>query len=417
MNSIEAVFRVLRSARPDGLLTALRGVLGAEYAAVWADLLLADYGMTVLCHVSDEHRESVHYSVFSSTEGRVFGSQQPLAEHRSGPDLISAYLPVTVRGDRLGVLVVTFHGQQIDPRTLEDLSTAAEALGHELLVAERDTDFYRRIRRRHRLTLAAEMQWDLLAGRAYECLEYSLGAQLEPAYAIRGDNFDWSVGHDRLLLSITNGMGEGIEASLLTSLAVNALRNARRGGVPLADQVALADKAVYAEYGGTRHVDVLLLAFDVATGETEAVDAGSPRLYVQREDAVFRQPFEAQMPVGMAQDTVFSPQRFTARPGDRMVFVSDGVFDADNRTGERFGDRALSRAILATRLLPAASVPGEVLRILADFREGGEREDDTLVLCLDWRGTADGPIPESADPDAALVDRRREDIEVGSVPE
>ena len=34
----------------------------------------------------------------------------------------------------------------------------------------------------------------------------------------------------RLTLTVNNGMGEGIDAALLTNLAVNALRNARRAG-------------------------------------------------------------------------------------------------------------------------------------------------------------------------------------------
>ncbi|MBR8741717.1 PP2C family protein-serine/threonine phosphatase [Nocardiopsis sp. MG754419] len=386
MNGYEAVARALRKARPDGLLTALRGSLGAHYDAVRVDLLLADYGMTALCHVSEPHEEHRQYSLFNSESGRVFGAQERLVDRKVGPGLMVVRLPVSVRGDRLGVLTVELPGQEVDERTLGDLEWIAQTLGREILVAERDTDYYRAVRRRDRLTLAAEMQWDLLAGRAYECPEYSIGAQLEPAYAIRGDNFDWSAAADHLQLSVSNGMGEGIDASLLTSLAVNALRNARRAGVPLADQVALADKAVYAQHGGERYLDVLALSFDTTDGTVEVVDAGSPRLFVLRDDTVSRFPFDAQMPLGMAEDTIYTAQHFEVRPGDRLVFISDGVFDAQGPGPESFGTRALMRSILSTRLLPAASVPQEVLRNLNEYRQGIESLDDALVVCLDWRG-------------------------------
>ncbi|WP_184372315.1 PP2C family protein-serine/threonine phosphatase [Nocardiopsis metallicus] len=386
MNGYEAVVRALQKARPDGLLTALRGALGTHYEALAVDLLLADYGMTALCYVTEPEEDPRQHSLFNSADGRAFGSQARLVEKFAGAGRAIVRLPVSVRGDRLGVLVVELPFSEPAPSLLRDLERIARALGHELIVAERDTDLYRAVRRRDRLTLAAEMQWDLLAGRAYECQEYGIGAQLEPAYAIRGDNFDWSAGSDRLLLSVTNGMGEGIEASLLTSLAVNALRNARRAGVPLADQAALADKAVYAQHGGERYLEVLLLSFDPATGEVQVVDAGSPRLYVLRDDTVTRYPFEAQMPLGMAEDTVYTAQHFSVQPGDRLVFVSDGVFDAHGGSPDLFGVRALARSILSTRLLPAASVPQEVLRNLADYRQGVRSEDDALVVCLDWRG-------------------------------
>lgn len=386
MKSYEAVARSLWEARPDGLLEAAHAALAKHYGAVGIDLLLVDYGMTMLCHVGDPPGGDEPQPVFTSLVGRVFGSQTPMTEERSGRGTVVLHLPVSVRGDRLGVLTVEIPGHSLSEEIQEELRCVAEDTGRALLLAERDTDIYRTARRRDRLTLAAEMQWDLLAGRSYEGPEFSIGAQLEPAYAIRGDNFDWSVAEGRLNLSITNGMGEGIDASLLTNLTVNALRNARRSGIPLADQAALADKAVHAQHAGERYVEVLLLSFDVPTGRVEVVDAGSPRLYVLREDQVFRWPFEAQIPVGMAEDTVYTAEYFDVRPGDRLVFVSDGVSDALGRTGEAFGERALSRAITATKLLNAASVPQEVLRHLAAHREGSPIEDDSLVVCVDWRG-------------------------------
>ncbi|XKK41004.1 serine/threonine-protein phosphatase [Nocardiopsis sp. ARC36] len=387
MNRSEAVARCLREADPHRLLAVLRSSLAEHYGALSAELLLADYGLRVLCHVTDSDREGTgQFSLFNSVVGRVFGSQEPLVERRSAPGVVAVHVPVTVRGDRLGVLSVETESVEEAEDGLRELRWIADILGHALLVAERDTDLYRILRRRDRLTLAAEMQWDLLPGRAYECDEYSIGAQLEPAYAVRGDNFDWSAGRDRLVLSVTNGMGEGVEASLLTSLAVNALRNARRAGVPLADQIALADKAVYAVHGGERYLDVLLLGFDLETGRVEVVDAGSPRLYVLRGDRVFQSPFEAQLPLGMAEDSVYETQSFDVEPGDRLVFVSDGVFDSGLPLGEPFGDKALARAILGTRLLPTASVPQEVLRHLSAHQKGDEVFDDALVVCLDWRG-------------------------------
>ncbi|ADH69257.1 Phosphoserine phosphatase rsbU [Nocardiopsis dassonvillei] len=391
MNRYETVARSLREAQPHGLMAVLRGALSEDYAAVSAELFLADYGLKVLCHVPDPPGECAgEYSVFNSVVGRVFGAQETFVEDSFGSEAVTVHLPVSARGDRLGVLTVELKAADYSAGVLAELGQVASLLGHEILVAERDTDVYRTLRRRDRLTLAAEVQWDLLPGRGFECPEYSIGAQLEPAYSIRGDNFDWSAAPDRLTLGITNGMGEGIDASLLTSLAVNALRNARRSGIPLADQVALADKAVYAHYRGERYLDVLLLGFDLATGEVQAVDAGSPLLYRLRGDRVEQLPFEAQLPMGMAEDTVYTAERFRVEPGDRLVFVSDGVFDAKGPSEEEtFGSRALSLAILATRLVPSASVPQEVLRHLAEYRGEHESVDDALVVCLDWRGRSE----------------------------
>ncbi|WP_235614659.1 PP2C family protein-serine/threonine phosphatase [Streptomyces ambofaciens] len=380
-----AAERALRTAAPHELLDATRGVLIEQYAAEAVELFMADYSLTVLQPVSVLPHTLEALPVHSSPAGRAFGAQEPFVEStREGRTRV--HLPVTVRGDRLGVLSVTLPDSEPAGDRLAELTDIAQVLAHEVVVAERDTDLYLQARRKDRLTLAAEMQWQLLPGRSTARPEYELGAQLEPAYTIFGDNFDWSATADRLLLYVTNGMGEGIEASLLTNLAVNALRNARRAGIPLADQAALADQAVYAHYQGHCYLSTLMFDFDLATGRAQVVDAGSPQLLRLRGGAVERITFEAQLPLGMFEETDYVAQDFQVEPGDRLVFVSDGVYAVASPQGEAYGDAALARAILSTRLLPAAEVPRAILRELTGHRGQPVPDDDALVVCLDWHG-------------------------------
>ncbi|GGR84301.1 phosphatase [Streptomyces humidus] len=377
--------RALRTAAPHELLDAVRRVLCEEYAATSVELFMADYGLTVLQPVSVLPHTLEPVSVHNSPAGRAFGAQEPCLEELPH-GRVRVHLPVTVRGDRLGVLTVTAQGEGPVRDCLPELTEIAEVLAHEVVVAERDTDLYLQARRKDRLTLAAEMQWQLLPGRSCARPEYELGAQLEPAYAIFGDNFDWSATADRLTLYVSNGMGEGIEASLLTNLAVNALRNARRAGISLPDQAALADQAIYAHYRGRCYLSVLMFDFDLASGRARVVDAGSPQLLRLRDGTLERVAFEAQLPLGMFEETDYLAQDFQVEPGDRLVFVSDGVYEVASPGGETYGDTALARAIQSTRLLPAAEVPRAVLRELTGHRGRTEPNDDALVLCLDWRG-------------------------------
>ncbi|WP_426570544.1 PP2C family protein-serine/threonine phosphatase [Streptomyces canus] len=382
-NGLATVERALRTAAPHELPDAVRGVLAERYAADSVELYLADYGLTVLQPVSVPPDAGQPVPVHDSPAGRAFGAQEPFVEPVGG-GRVRAHLPVTVRGDRLGVLTMTLPGQ--GDGVLAELAEIAQVLGHELIVAERDTDLYLRARRRDRLTLAAEMQWHLLPGRSCTGPEFDLGAQLEPAYAVFGDNYDWSVTADRLMLYVTDGMGEGMEAALLTSLTVNALRNARRAGIPLADQAALADQAVHAHYRGRCHLSVLMFDVELATGRAQVVDAGSPRMLRLRNGTVERVRFDAQLPLGMFEETDYVAQEFRIEPGDRLVLVSDGVHGLASPDAEASADASLARAILSTRLLPAAEVPHAVLRESA--RRSGRRvpNDDALVVCLDWRG-------------------------------
>jgi serine phosphatase RsbU (regulator of sigma subunit) len=367
------------AAPPHSLVEAVCEVLRAHYGAVGHELLLVDYRLVELRPLL---HDQAAVAIAGSLPGQVFVEQRPLREPH---DPATLHLPVTVRGDRLGVLRLRL-AEPADAATEEELVDLAVALAHDLRAADDVTDRYRRARRRERLTLAAEMQWQLLPGRALAGAAFSLAGQLEPAYSIRGDNFDWSSDDRDLTLAVTNGMGEGIQAALLTNLAVSALRNARLAGALLSDQACLADQAIYAEHRGARHVSTLLLRFDLASGRVEAVDAGSPWLLRLRGGRLERVPLEAQLPLGMFDGTVYVEQQFTVEPGDRLFVVSDGVHGAS--VGGRSysdGDR-IARTVTATRLLPPLEAVRAVLDDLQAFRRSDELTDDAAVVCLDWIG-------------------------------
>ncbi|MCW6006530.1 serine/threonine-protein phosphatase [Micromonospora sp. CPCC 205371] len=287
------------------------------------------------------------------------------------------YLPVTMRGERFGVL-------RLAPATGQpgELAETASMLAHELAAVRGSTDRYTVAARSQRLSLAAEMQWELLPGRSRVRPAFSLAGQLEPAYAVRGDSFDWADDPGQVYLTTLNGMGEGVAAATLSSLATNALRNARRAGLELSDQAALADQAVWAYHGGTQHVAALLLRLDLPTGLVTAVDAGSPRLMILRDGEVIEQELVAQFPLGMFEGTLYHEQRFHLAVGDRLFVVSDGVLDAISDTG-RYGDQQLAQFVRDTRLLAPLQAVRSLLANLRAF-VGGELVDDAVAVCLDW---------------------------------
>lgn len=297
------------------------------------------------------------------------------------------YLPVDMRGQRIGVLRLA--PTPADPQLRGDLAEVATLLGHELAAVSPGTDRYTVAARARRLTLAAEMQWDLLPGRSRIRPSFSLAGQLEPAYAVRGDGFDWSDDGARVWLSTVNGMGEGVAASMLTCLGINALRNARRGGLGLADQAALADQAIYSCHRGEQYLSVLLLELDLLTGVLTAVDAGSPRLLLLRDGELLPVALDAQFPLGMFDGTVYQTQQLRLAVGDRLLVISDGVHEAESSSA-RYGDSALQRFARQTRSM----APLEVVRsLLGEVRTfvGDHLVDDAVAVCLDWTGPAERP--------------------------
>ena len=366
---LTVVRRALLDAPADRLVECLAETVTKEYAVTDLELLLVDYRLATLVPLLDGSPVSRP----GDPAWRSFDHQSHIVAGHV------CYVPVTARGERIGVLRYS-PGPDAET-TREDLAEIATMLGHELQAAAAGTDRYAMAARTRRLTLAAEMQWELLPGRSRSRPSFSLAGQLEPSYAVHGDSFDWAEQDERLYLTVLNGHGDGMDAALLTALATYALRNARRAGLPLADQASLADQAVFAQHRGDRHVETLLLELDLDSGEMQAIDAGSPRMMLLRDGEVLDRPLEAQFPLGMFESSEYAPQSFTLRTGDRLFIVSDGVFDAATES-TRYGEAALHRFVRRTGSL----APLQAVRsLLGDLRVfvGGDLEDDAVAVCLD----------------------------------
>ncbi|MEU4219262.1 PP2C family protein-serine/threonine phosphatase [Actinoplanes sp. NPDC026623] len=368
-----AVRRALTDAPADRIVEYLAEVIARKYS-IDIELLLVDYRLAALLPLTD----GPPVSSPGEPAWRSFDHQSEVTAGEVG------YFPVTGRGERIGVLRCSPAAGSADTRG--ELAEIATLLAHELQAAAAGTDRYASAARLNRLTLAAEMQWALLPGRSRIRPSFSLAGQLEPSYAVRGDSFDWAEQDGRLYLNVLNGHGEGTSAALLTSLATYALRNARRAGLPLADQASLADQAVFAQHRGDRHVETLLLELDLNSGEMQAIDAGSPRMMLLRDGEVVDRPLEAQFPLGMFESSEYAPQSFSLRTGDRLFIVSDGVFDAATGSS-RYGEAALHRFVRRTGSL----APLQAVRtMLGDLRAfvGGDLEDDAVAVCLDTTAAA-----------------------------
>ncbi|MGC4892768.1 PP2C family protein-serine/threonine phosphatase [Micromonospora sp. DT31] len=378
-----SVSRALRAAAPDKLAEAADAVLRQALGAARAEVFVADYRASGLWPVLDPDRRAGGPSPAGTVAQRCFSSQQPVLD-TADDGRCQAYLPVSVWGERLGVLMVDLPVAP-DADTVEAARDAAGALAVAMRAADRETDRYRRVRRRERLSMAAEMQWDLLPGRSVRHGEVLLAGQLEPAYTVGGDHFDWSVDADRLTVTVLNGTGSGLTASLLTAVTVNAMRNARRSGGALVEQAELASDTIFYQHRGAKHVATLLLELDCRRGVLRAVDAGSPQLLRLRGGRVTPIALEQQLPLGMFAETRYDVQEFTLEPGDRLFVVSDGVYAAAPDEREPYGARAMARSMRATRLQPATEAVGTVMRELHAYHADADLRDDAVVVCLDWR--------------------------------
>jgi serine phosphatase RsbU (regulator of sigma subunit) len=360
--------------------TALTATLGARDVS----FLIADYSgqsLIRLSHVnaggSDGRTHTHAVPLIGTPHGRALAEQKVEVVTEDGASRL--YAPVTSRGEAVGVLELALGGQP-DEQTVADVAGAAHALAYLVIANRRYTDLYEWGQRSLPLSLEAEIQHRLLPG-SYTCEagQFTLAGWLEPAGDVGGDTFDFSLERDTLHLSMTDAMGHTLDAALLATVLVGALRNARRRGVSLVEQAEAADEALAGYAHDWAFVTGQIVRIDLVSGVARIVNAGHPPPIRVRGGRAESIALYADPPFATAVEGGHREQELGLEPGDRLVFLTDGMLER-NAT-----DVDVPSSLEASRHLHPREAVQELTRSVVRAC-GGRLRDDATVLCLDWHG-------------------------------
>ena len=374
------------AAAPIGAVDAMAVAMAEALDARSVSFLIADFSGRSLNRLGHtKGHPSLETGQRVPLDGSPYG--EALARQRSllleeGDDM-RMLVPVTSRGEAVGVLELILPFAP-DPVTIDDVELAAHQLAYVVIANRRYTDLFEWGQRTVPLSLAAEIQRRLLpASFTCEADQFTLAAWLEPAGQVAGDTFDFSLDRNTLHVSITDAMGHSVESALLATLAVSALRNARRGGAAVVEQAQDAHQALiaYATRGG--FVTGQLVRIDLLEETARIVNAGHPRPFRLRDGVVEQVPLTADPPFGALAGTTWREQALPLQAGDRLLLLTDGMLE---RNAAGLDVPALLRA--SAHLHPREAIQQLTYAVLDAV--GGELADDATALCLDWHGGAQG---------------------------
>ena len=99
--------------------------------------------------------------------------------------------------------------------------------------------------------------------------------------------------------------------------------------------------------------------------------------------------------LGILESAAYEEDRVTLAPGDVVVLYTDGISEADDGTGEQFGDARLCDFVHSLpRGLAAREVADRVMLRLREFLGAVEPQDDMTLLVL----RVLEPVPAAASP-------------------
>ncbi len=183
---------------------------------------------------------------------------------------------------------------------------------------------------------------------------------------------------------MTDAMGHTVNAAVLATVMVGALRNARRRGVDLAEQSRLANEALCGFSGDDDFVTGQVVRIDNLSGTARIVNAGHPLPILIRGGRAENVNLAPGFPFGIAVDVEYHVQELVLQAGDRLVFLTDGLLEP-NATDVN----AMAIFTQTRHLHPREAVQALTQAVVKAC--GGVLRDDATVLCVDWHG---GPAGE-----------------------
>jgi serine phosphatase RsbU (regulator of sigma subunit) len=229
--------------------------------------------------------------------------------------------------------------------------------------------------RSEQMRRAAELQAGMLPRSPLKEADFEVAAHLTAAREISGDFYDWyRSSNGRMVVTLGDVMGKGLQASLMMATARAALRGVAgveplEAGIKQAASVMSAALEVNHSY-----VTLFHCTFDTRSGELEYVDAGHGHARVLRGVTSQELLGERSAPVGIFPDTRFLTGKVTLERGDSLVVFSDGLLDLR----PDLGTKDVQLPYEARR----AQAAQDMVDILAQGARDKTLSDDVTVVAL-----------------------------------
>ena len=213
-----------------------------------------------------------------------------------------------------------------------------------------------------------------------QTLDYA--ANCEEASAIGGDYYDFlDIGRGRVGLLLADVSGKGISAALLMASLQASLRSQRAlAPADLAAFFRTVNRLFCESVTEGFYATLFFVDYSDARRSLRYVNCGHHPAILIHADGWDEMLGSTATVLGFSDKWDCVVGHAEMSPGDILVMYSDGVTEAQNPSGEFFGEERLIRAVRANSKKPAA----DILRVVADSvrQFGGDVQEDDLTLVV-----------------------------------
>jgi len=265
-------------------------------------------------------------------------------------------------------------------------AVVARELRRQVEAALREAETRRQMEHlQHDLEVARSIQQSLLPHSMPQVAGWDIAAWNQPADQTGGDYYDWQPMADgKCVLALADVTGHGIGPALLASVCRAYARANFRNQATFVKAMEEINAAVAADVKEGRFITFVAAIVGPQDAKVELLSAGHAPLflYVLKHDRFSLMEAHA-LPLGISDAFLSDPPNcFELEAGDVLLLATDGFFEWEGRSGERFGTDRLEASLRAARHKPATEIISTLYQDVLRFAEGTRQMDDLTAIVV-----------------------------------
>jgi sigma-B regulation protein RsbU (phosphoserine phosphatase) len=257
----------------------------------------------------------------------------------------------------------------------------------QIAIAIENARLYQAVKRQEQqlerdIAMAREVQLRLLPPSPAEQKHAEFAVSFLPARSIGGDLYDFiEYGPNQTAIVMGDVSGKAAPAALLAALVSGIMRAEATQQPSPAAMLAILNDALQERRLDSQYVVMLFALWNDNNMTLQLANSGAvqPIFCRSGESVLIR---ANGFPLGLFPNVTYEEFNIATQPGDVVVFVSDGILDAQNENEEMYGEERLSGLICSLRDKPAAQIASAILADVTEFQGGQDRFDDETIIVL-----------------------------------
>jgi sigma-B regulation protein RsbU (phosphoserine phosphatase) len=308
----------------------------------------------------------------------------PAADYFAGQRSLVA-VPNFDQGRALNmVLLMREQPEGFSPEELPEQVWISNLFGratHNLVLSDRLTRALNTVD--HELKMVADIQRSLLPATLPTIPTLDLAAHYQTSRHAGGDYYDFFPlpgGLWGILIADVSGHGAG--AAVLMAIMHTIAHDYPGPPTPAGQLLEFVNRKLATRY--TAESGTFVTAFygiyypSNRTLRYASAGHNPPRLKRCGDGSIGSLDATAQLPLGILEDEKYEDATIELRPGDQVLFYTDGITEAQTDAGEQFGMERLDQVL--GRCRGAAAIIDDVLNAVERFTGGRPADDDRTLL-------------------------------------